>query len=250
MKIGIYGDSFAETYPQSKHFAWFNLLTHYIPNARIKSYGKAGTSVFYSYKLFLQTYQTFDVVIFLVTDPNRYTKPMIIDGNDLYPHSIRQIELMLANESISKQDKILLENLRNYYISIIDEEFNAFANELMLQKIETLHKKVIFFPCFPNAMSTERQNKSGLFHTKNTMGHITQMQSNKLKVDNIGFYEENPSKISCHLTEEYNHAVAQFFATKIKDDVWLWNLLDNVKLNTNNKLHYYNKRLDIRSTQD
>lgn len=246
MKIGIYGDSFGESYIQSKHFAWYNLLTRYLPGSKVKSFAKGGTSVFYSYKQFLQTHHMFDVIIFLVTEPNRYTKPVNINGEEVYPHNIIQIDKMLSDKNISNQDKNFLVGLKNYYVDIIDEDFNAFATELMLEKIEKMHHRIIFFPCFYNSFSQERANKEGISLTSATMAHFSQRQSNALRIDNIGFYEENTGTISCHFTEEYNNVISEVFAQKIKDDTWNFNKITSLKIKHNNKLHFYNKRFDLR----
>jgi hypothetical protein len=116
VRIGIYGDSFADTTENdSQIFAWFNLLPEYLPNCTTESYGLGGTSVYFSYNEFLRTYKNFDYVIFLVTTPNRYTKKVCnVDGRNTYFHSLQQVESYLKNNPNSNSRNIL-ENLIGWF---------------------------------------------------------------------------------------------------------------------------------------
>lgn len=242
MRIGVYGDSFAETYPGSKHLAWFNQLPKFIPGAKVKSYGKGGSSVFYSYNLLLQTHLNFDYIIFLVTDPNRYTKPIVIDGDPMFPHSIAEVEYLLRNKPVTPSQRKLLESLKSYFIEIMDEDYNQQMAELMLMHIESINPNVLFFPCFPNSLSNSRLAKIGLPHNNSTLGAIVSNQSVLLGIDDIGNYQENINTISCHFTEEFNLGIAELFATKIKNDIWNWKAINHVKLEHDRKHYYIGKR--------
>ena len=90
MKIAIYGDSFGnsmiETSIESKDQdtrgkAWVELLAD---NYDVTNFCYPGSSLFYSYQLFLKNNQKFDYNIFLVTEPNRITLP---DEFDILPMS-------------------------------------------------------------------------------------------------------------------------------------------------------------------
>ena len=241
MRIGVYGDSFAESYPATKHFAWFNQLPKFIPGAKVKSYGKGGSSVFYSYTQFLQTHLSFDFIIFLVTDPNRYTKSMMIDGDHVLPHSLSEVEHLLKTKNVSSTEQEILESLKTYFIELMDEDYNTQMTELMLTHIERVNPNIIFFPCFPNSFLKSRIAKAGLPVTGNTLGHIAKKQSDILGIYDLGNYQENTNAISCHFTEEFNLGVAELFATKIKHDIWNWKAINRIKLE-HDKNYYYNGR--------
>lgn len=240
MRIGIYGDSFAETYHQSKHIAWFNLLAKFIPNAKITSHGKGGSSVFFSYNKFLQTHIKYDFIIFLVTDPIRYTKPVNIDGDDIFPHSLREIEYLLRFQNISKSDKVLLENLKHYYTTIADEEYNVQMTELMLDQMEKIHPNIIFFPCFNNSLMKSRLSACGLTNNRNSMASIVEKQSKLLRINDIGLHTEKTNTISCHFSKEFNQGIASLFASKMLNGVWNWSAVNNA-VPTEDKSYYYDE---------
>jgi hypothetical protein len=53
MKIGIYGDSFAEYNSNGHDNQWVVMLGKKIADSNLTNYGLSGTSVYYSYKQFL-----------------------------------------------------------------------------------------------------------------------------------------------------------------------------------------------------
>jgi hypothetical protein len=241
MKIGVYGDSFADTTETpSLDFAWYNQLANLIPNSTVTSYGLGSTSVYYSYKKFLETYMEFDIIIFVVTEPGRYTKRIEnIVNADRYFHNLHFVEYFLQNNILSSSDAKLLNRLKSWFI-MNDDEYNIDMSELMLRDMETVtNTKIIFFPCFNTSMTQERRMKCEI------PNHIsfTDLLTKQLNLFGIGSLsyatpKENENTIACHLTTEYNHAVATMFCKKILENVWDWSLLEDIKL-VHAKDHYY-----------
>lgn len=235
MKIGVYGDSFACSYRESLHFAWFNLLTNIIPNSSVLSYGKGATSVYYSYKIFLETYESFDQIIFLVTEPNRYTKLVELDNTSEYFANINHIEAMKKKHNFPSTDDKILENLKGWFISA-DDEFNIDMTELMLQHMEKSHKNILFYPCFNNSLKPERLVKLGIKQNQSIIDILCR-QGQLLTYPGYDCSYENQYKISCHFTEEFNMFLAELLSDKIMNNIWNYNKIDDVKLK--HDLQYY-----------
>ena len=228
MKIGIYGDSFAASHKESTNIAWFNVLPKLISNSNTVSYGMGATSVYYSYKLFLETYTNYDQIIFLVTEPGRYTKPVTFLNfpEGWYFGNITHVENLLKKDTISGIDKKMLEHLLGWFFCA-DDDFHTDANELMLRHIETLHEKVLFFPCFNNSLKPDRLHKLGL---KNNQNAITILFRQIELLKDFDSSNENLNTISCHLTEEFNLFLAEVLATKLLTNIWNFDKLNDIKL--------------------
>lgn len=245
MKIGVYGDSFADTYSNkhSSHLAWYNQLPKLIPGSTVESFGLGATSLYFSYCKFLETYDQFDVVIFLVTENNRYTKKLYdIAGADRYFPNMLQVEYFLQSSNTKSKDKTTLEFLKGWFM-MEDAEYNAAMAELMIEKMTGLHKNLIFFPCFWNSLSEQQSLKYGI-QPNHTMCDFYFLQTRDLlKVDqDLNYLIENPELISCHFTEEFNTAIANAFTKKILTNVWDWSEVLNIKTLKHDKSQYYTTR--------
>jgi hypothetical protein len=147
MKIGVYGDSFADIHSNkhASHFAWHNQLTKLIPGSTVESFGLGSSSLYYSYCKFLETHDQFDIIIFLVTESNRYTKRVCdIAGSDRYFSNMLQVEHFLQSNDTKSKDKPTLEFLKGWFM-MEDAEYNAAMADLMIEKMTGLHKNIIFF---------------------------------------------------------------------------------------------------------
>jgi hypothetical protein len=71
MKIGIYGDSFADPNPFPNE-SWIAYLKNNIESAIVDQYSSAGTSHWWSYKKFMETHEKYDTIIFCHTNPIRW----------------------------------------------------------------------------------------------------------------------------------------------------------------------------------
>ena len=71
MKIAIYGDSYADPNPYPNE-SWIAYLKNNIESVSIDQYSSAGTSHWWSYQKFIETYKNYDIIIFCHTCPNRW----------------------------------------------------------------------------------------------------------------------------------------------------------------------------------
>lgn len=73
MKLGIFGDSYAESSVSSKFYdGWSKLLEKELPNCEVINHAKAGTSVWWSFKEFLVHWHQYDTIIFCHSVMQRY----------------------------------------------------------------------------------------------------------------------------------------------------------------------------------
>ena len=78
-KIGIFGDSYAATWNKFIEPYWSNiLLNDYGHNIQNHAYG--GTGLDYSYRKFMQSYESYDTIIFVLSHPHRRTIWKMMDG--------------------------------------------------------------------------------------------------------------------------------------------------------------------------
>ena len=69
MRIGIYGDSYADPMKKNNTPNWIDVLRSKYTD--VKSYGQAASNLFYSVDQFKKTRHLYDKIILLVTDPSR-----------------------------------------------------------------------------------------------------------------------------------------------------------------------------------
>jgi hypothetical protein len=82
MRIGIFGDSYADPNPYPDE-SWISYLKNNIETANIDQYSRSGTSHWWSYQKFIQTYKDYDIIIFCHTNPMRWPHlPKEHEGNE------------------------------------------------------------------------------------------------------------------------------------------------------------------------
>ena len=162
MKIGIYGDSFAEYNPLAPNNHWGCFLKE-LTGAKISYYAKSATPIVYSYKKFIESHKDNDVIIFLVTDPFRYTKPIHIVDKEIYVSYISTVEYCKEQyrDKLSISDKSILDDINGWFRAS-DNDFLNLTAELMLLHMESMHSNIIFFPCFLDSIIDERYKKYGI----------------------------------------------------------------------------------------
>lgn len=228
MSIGIFGDSFATSHMQSRHFAWYNILAKKlgtkIYNYEIdeeNTYGLGASSTFYSYKKFIKYHHKHEYNIFIASYAQKYTKLINFydDDDALYPLSgINTLDWYLNDPKLPNTSRELLEKIRCWFL-VNDEEFMNVAQELMLQDIETKggKKTIIITADIDESFCEKRKEKSpinfGLWDLAKLMWielGISHKESERY-VQN-----EKLDKIACHMTETTNHILADIIYDHIK----------------------------------
>lgn len=153
MKIGIFGDSFADD-----HNLWPNPYNGVGPSwidylrskgHQVDNYAGGGSSLFYAYEKFLTTYQNYDKIVFAITNYNRYY--VYVDEVNANWFNIGQVEQIL-NSCTDKNKRNILESIRLYYAYIQDEEFQKFCHQLLIKDIKKTHDNCLLIPCFEDSL--------------------------------------------------------------------------------------------------
>ena len=234
MKIAIYGNSFAEG-PWSPEAvvppAWFDQLAKLF-NADVKTFGKGGTPMVYSYQKFLENHQDYDLNVFLVTHWQNYNKLTSVtykDGStedNIKFNSLRNVESFIEENKDRLSDVSLefVNYVRGWFIAA-DDEYMKLTWELMMKHMETLDPKIVFIP----TCNFYDQETLPAGHTHNTNDDFSWSDARRKKqlggrgtmdylrlqtqsfgesykslVKNNNILTENSDRIACHFTKELN----------------------------------------------
>jgi len=240
MNIGIYGDSFASVNDNYPELNWSVMLGKKFTESNVTHYSWAGTSVYYSYKKFLNNYHKNDINIFLVTNPYRYTKTININNEEVLCATLNHVE-MYKKEKIKNLlpiDVRMLDDLMGWYISS-DQEFLTTASELMINQISVLDNKVILFPCFEESFTNDQRTKYKLPKEYCMFNYVLRCKELlNIDISSRKWEQEIPAIMAAHLPTEFNQFVAESMYKKITTSVWDFSNFENIKLE-HPKEYYY-----------
>lgn len=235
MNIAIYGDSFAVC-PRSPYrgssFFWGTTLAKKL-NATVTNFAKNGTSVYHSYKLFLETYTNFDLCIFVVTEPNRYFKEIKIANDNVSIGNLDQLNVY-KNLVSTAEEKLLLKFIEGWFLSS-DEEYNQCIVDLITSDMQTKKNNIIMYPSFDNSLPKSRTGEIISFRKM----HMIQLQKMGKNLDgNMDFlYNENVNKLAAHFTESFNNFISDMLYKKITTGNYDFLGLDEIKVDPS--IDYY-----------
>jgi len=231
MKLAIYGDSFAEINPPRIEHSWQQLLANKL-NCSMNCYGLNSSSIFYSYRKFLETYSNYDIIVFLVTEPNRYAKTFHISSTNenIFVSNVFAIDYVKKNFKLTWEENKHLDKFYNYF-DIMDEEYHNEASDCMLHRMDSLHSKIIFYPCFSNSYNAARWQSSGLDPKFSLYNFVISGWKAFGYDEHFGVHRENPETTNSHLTPEHNIFLSELLYQKIQSNVWNFTNFDSIKLN-------------------
>ncbi len=131
MKIGVFGDSYANK-DTNESIWWKYLNTKYLH--QVECWGEAGSSLLFSAKLLYEHYKNYDLNIWCLTQPQRYT----IRHNSNNIHITGRHHCKVNNFDL--QNKIdITEKFLNLVVDVDDAEFAAYCiTEYLKNKIPNL----------------------------------------------------------------------------------------------------------------
>jgi hypothetical protein len=240
MKIGVYGDSYADFHPQSDPYSWASYLQQMFDgNIEIFNYARTGSSVYFSYQNFLKSYYLYDLIIFLVTNPNRYPGVFQITASKInhYISCLEQIELLENSEKLTFEEKTFLNDLKGWF-NASSQEYHQDMSDLMLDDIEHKHTNLIIYPCFYNSFKKERFTKYNLDPMLHPMHSFWVRQNRLLGIKSDTFVPIEKSTVAGHLVPEFNEYFAKVLYSKIKKGLWDHSGLGGIRIK-HSKTHYY-----------
>jgi len=247
MTIGLFGDSFGdwENNPE-QHFNGFPLKTlswPYLVAAQTQSKCintcQGGASLYYSYNQFLKHANQCNTIIFLLTNPGRYTLPMLFKyalPNRIHPNSLHTIEYWLKKKEITDDERDKLLYLKGFYMSL-DFEWEHTSCKLLIKEIKRLREDTIFISCF------DLYYKDILGDDSVSLESIHRLQFKSLGIKLTDYLEIDSygeKKVTCHFTPETNKLVADCVIDSIQRKKWTCNLPNYIPHQYDWK-EYYNK---------
>ena len=203
MKIAIFGDSFADC-------LWFSKLKIQPQNGpgwpellaeqyNVTNFASGGTSLYYSYQLFLKHHSQFDRVIFVSSSPERFAVHLP-ESNDVFHivpgATFKQRILELYHY---KTDLRIIQAAEDYISYVLDTEKERIFGKLMIDDIYCTRSDVLLLPAF-------WIKDDPLI----PLGHFSSMEQQyyKLSQDTISLNNLTDLR-KCHLTDENNQMVYQ-----------------------------------------
>lgn len=249
--IGIYGDSFG-TYSLSGEplfrqkgmsHHWSTLLKEQF-KCKLVNYALSGSSVYYSYKKFLETYQLHDLVIFLVTDPFRFIKPLdfSFSKNACITNQLQIDVWRKTKNNSTEDDRLLLDKLENWF-ELTDQGYQYDISELLVDRVKSMHNNIVIIPCYEISFREEYRNSNNFIREVNLCS-LYYKQMDELNFSDTGMninWVENCEFIAGHLTPEYNKIAYENISFYIKNKYWDWKMPQKPIIDKDNRYRYYNK---------
>lgn len=252
MKIAIYGDSYGSCYLSNirgdevdRGKAWVEILAE---RYQVVNFSVPGSSVFYSYDLFLQHNQNFDYNIFLVTEPNRTTLP------DEYEFPLtRHITpgaVLGFSRSVQPIARTLMTAIDSYYSLIHNQTAADTFHNLMLDSINRINQNTIIIPCFNDSVPGEFYSLNRISHNERTDSVVlTTLWDNNyyfwtLIQDGDMRWAYNDYR-KCHLIEENHIILADLISDAIHNKQRKVDLNFNHFKKMSKDPEYYNMYIDL-----
>lgn len=243
MKLGIFGDSFADCVNDTvkkANYAWWNILASKLPNVtEVGVHGTGASSLFFAYQKFLKLHENYDLIIVCVTGATRYPKPLVLsDGQTRHYCGFGAIEnaYRYLGDKITHDDERTLNHLKGYFIMNVDE-YCGTASDLMINHMAAMHPNIIFYPNFPDSFTTQRFNLENIPQKY----LLFEMYKKQLRLMDI---HENKNKnekhtIVGHLVHEYNEFFGNLLYKKYTTSKWDFNGYDDIiKIERENEYYY------------
>ena len=261
MKIAIYGDSFGNSMindtveridRNTRGKAWVELLAD---DYDVTNFAHTGSSLFYSYKLFLENNQKFDYNIFLVTESNRITLPDEFDIPPLTKHiNLSFVDSLKhtysSNATSDSRLTYIISALESYYAIVHNDHAVDIFHNLMLENINRINQNTIIIPCFNDSIPNTEVSLNSIsgyeFYDSKVMYYLKEKNyCNFTPIeDENGKWTYNDYR-KCHLNEENNKILFNLINDAIinKQQTININLKQFVKASKDIEYYYYLIRL-------
>jgi hypothetical protein len=149
MKIGVFGDSYAEhTAANPAHLEWWQYVQQ-CPNIEIDNYGFGGSSLYYTWKQFHTHQHKYDKVIVCLTKPNRLWMPHLPkDWQSEHVHALDALKHRTFKNPYAA--RIMKNALTSYYKYIVNLEEQQDIWKLQIADIKRTRPDGLYLACFPD----------------------------------------------------------------------------------------------------
>jgi hypothetical protein len=139
MKIGVFGDSFADRdngMPDRKDESWMQCLENL--GHTIVSYGYGGTSTYWSFEQFSRNFRQFDHIIFCYSSQERiHTLPPNLESFS----SMKSVDELYASgryQMLTTEEELNLNRILTGYLVAYNPSFNVFVQQKIFDEVNLL----------------------------------------------------------------------------------------------------------------
>lgn len=232
MKIGLFGDSFGAptrtpTSGDPNHamqYHWATLLANDI-GGTVTVEAVSGSSLYYSYKKFLETHHLYDTIFITVTDCGRYPTPI---GTDIFVTGLDQISHLKNDHNYKSHEE--LDRLSGWFTGNC-YEFLINAADLMIDKILQIRPDALLVPVNEGCMSEQSFSRLGLEPSNNLLDlYYEQISQLDVPNDSLNITRvESPELISGHLVPEMHEHFYTIFKERYHTGKWVWKRTPRLK---------------------
>lgn len=157
MEIAVYGDSFADArniFYTENDFSWTNCLRK--KGYNVTNYGKCASSLFYSYRQFIDTHEKFDKIIFLLTGRGRFEVQGLPENDSSITYGMID-DLMNNREGFNSTQKEIVNACLSYYKYVLDDKKEELFHNLLVKEIQRIRPDGLYIPCFPNCYQGQEE---------------------------------------------------------------------------------------------
>ena len=203
MKIGIFGDSFADGRTLEgdlNRYSWATHLARGLGATDIGYHAHGGSPLYWSYQQILEHGHLYDRIILAVTEPMRFPVPV---GDER--------QFATGYPSANEFRNPLRDNLRGWF-AVSDQDYLSVVQELFLQDLERRYPGILLIPCFPTSFVAARRQHYGLFYLQ-SVNKLAQIQMG-LDINDYSWmdgYIENTgrNRMLCHIPWTWQDRVAK-----------------------------------------
>lgn len=142
MKIGIFGDSFAEKNHAGTGLIWYDILQKNHGH-QVECFGESGSSIAFSADLINHFAQQYDLVIWCLTLPGRFTLPDVVNGRRVHISGAYD-KCTSSDLEIAKKHKICID----YLTHVFEWQTEKFIAKCVALHLQTIHDNIMIIPCF------------------------------------------------------------------------------------------------------
>lgn len=222
-RIGIYGDSWADPNhghdhnPGLANLAWCKR----IKNANI--YARGGSSIYYSYQLFMQTHEQHDKVIFVATNPGRWHLPITVQGREFHLNAPGTVKWFLerghelSNLTMTPALDSKLRALEQFYLELSDFNTDQEICSLMLDRVMATRPDTVLVMSHNTGWYNNWSLLSKYYMPMcESFGNLY-----KTKVErNHGIMPYSEKNMVCHMTAETNEIVYNHMLHRLQHGTW------------------------------
>lgn len=152
MKIGVFGDSYCDKLytADDTDRIWYRFLKTNL-DCELDCYGEGGSSILFSARLIEKHARDYDLVIWCLTTPGRFSFPTNSNHNRSYHVTTAWDAVITDDLDLIKKHQTCVDYLKY----IFDWNTENFVGRSIVNYIQTQFSNIMIIPCFPAPLSAE-----------------------------------------------------------------------------------------------